>query len=268
MTLGSWWRQDLRGHALLLEAAARQGVSHFVYTSTAVVYGKPSRVPVDEGHPLNVLAARKLRTGSPRSSRRSWYCWPGQAGMSSTIVRFWWAFGDEIGGRHLREMLRTSAEGKPLAVPADWRGELPQSGRLQSGGGNNSPASGGGRQGLQPGQRLCDLGRRGANGHGGHRGTRRDRSDTARCLGRRRISPPTDGSWTTAGSGSRWASSRVERHPEFGTPCDRRSARRGGRLRARASVTRSVLRFGGRVLSRSVEASDMRFPDRHDGGTS
>src|SRR5512137_2589379 len=45
--------QDLRGHAILLEAAARQKASHFVYTSTAVVYGKPFRVPVDEDHPLN-----------------------------------------------------------------------------------------------------------------------------------------------------------------------------------------------------------------------
>ena len=116
--------QDLRGHALLLEAAARQGVSHFVYTSTAVVYGKPSRVPVDEDHPLNVLAARKPAYGIAKEFAEKLVLLAGQAGMSSTIVRFWWAFGDEIGGRHLREMLRTSAEGKPLAVPADCGGSF------------------------------------------------------------------------------------------------------------------------------------------------
>ena len=116
--------QDLRGHALLLEATARHKVSHFVYTSTAVVYGKPSRVPVDEDHPLNVLAARKPAYGVAKEFAEKLVLLAGQAGMSSTIVRFWWAFGDEIGGRHLREMLRTSAEGKALAVPADCGGSF------------------------------------------------------------------------------------------------------------------------------------------------
>jgi UDP-glucose 4-epimerase len=116
--------QDLRGHVLLLEAAARHAVSHFVYASTAVVYGKPSRVLVDEDHPLNVLAARKPAYGVAKEFAEKLVLLAGQAGVSSTIVRFWWAFGDEIGGRHLREMLRTSADGKPLAVPADCGGSF------------------------------------------------------------------------------------------------------------------------------------------------
>jgi UDP-glucose 4-epimerase len=116
--------QDLRGHALLLEAAARHKVSHFLYTSTAVVYGKPSRVPVHEDHPLNVLAARKPAYGIAKEFAEKLVLLAGQAGVSTTIVRFWWAFGEEIGGRHLREMLRTSAEGKPLAVPADCGGSF------------------------------------------------------------------------------------------------------------------------------------------------
>lgn len=116
--------QDLRGHALLLEAAARQQVAHWVYTSTAVVYGKPSRVPVDEDHPLNVLAARKPAYGVAKEFAENLVLLAGQAGMASTVVRFWWAFGEEIGGRHLREMLRTSAEGKRLAVPGDCGGSF------------------------------------------------------------------------------------------------------------------------------------------------
>lgn len=116
--------QDLRGHALLLDAAARHKVSHFVYTSTAVVYGKPSRVPVDEDHPLDVLAARKPAYGVAKEFAEKLVFLAGEAGMSSTVLRFWWAFGDEIGGRHLREMLRTSAEGKTLAVPADCGGSF------------------------------------------------------------------------------------------------------------------------------------------------
>lgn len=116
--------QDLRGHALLLEAAGRHNVAHFVYTSTAVVYGKPARTPIDEDHPLRVLEARKPAYGVAKEFAEKLTLLAGQTGMSSTVLRFWWAFGDEIGGRHLREMLRTAAEGKPLAVPADCGGSF------------------------------------------------------------------------------------------------------------------------------------------------
>jgi UDP-glucose 4-epimerase len=47
-----------------------------------------------------------------------------EAGLAATVLRFWWAFGDEIGGRHLRDMLRTAAAGKPLVVPADCGGSF------------------------------------------------------------------------------------------------------------------------------------------------
>jgi len=116
--------QDLRGHALLLEAAGRNKVSHFVHASTAVVYGKPVRIPIDEDHPLNVLAARKPAYGVAKEFAENLARLAGQGGLSSTVLRFWWAFGDEIGGRHLREMLRTAAEGKTLAVPADCGGSF------------------------------------------------------------------------------------------------------------------------------------------------
>ncbi|MBI4734509.1 MAG: NAD(P)-dependent oxidoreductase [candidate division NC10 bacterium] len=111
--------QDLRGHLLLLEAARREGVRHFLYTSTAVVYGKPIRVPIDEDHPLCVLEARKPTYGMAKEFAEKLTLLGGQTGgMPVTILRFWWAFGAEIGGRHLREMLRTAAAGKPLVVPA------------------------------------------------------------------------------------------------------------------------------------------------------
>jgi UDP-glucose 4-epimerase len=108
----------------LLEAAGRHKVAHVVYTSTAVVYGKPVRTPIDEDHPLNVLAARKPAYGVAKEFAEKLTLLAGQAGLSSTVLRFWWAFGAEIGGRHLREMLRASAEGKTLAVPADCGGSF------------------------------------------------------------------------------------------------------------------------------------------------
>lgn len=117
--------QDLRGHLLLLEAARAQKVRHFIYTSTAVVYGKPIRVPIDEDHPLRVLEARKPAYGMAKEFAEKLTLLAARAdGPPATILRFWWAFGEEIGGRHLREMLRTAAAGKPLLVPANCGGSF------------------------------------------------------------------------------------------------------------------------------------------------
>jgi UDP-glucose 4-epimerase len=117
--------QDLRGHLLLLDAAKAQGVRHFIYTSTAVVYGKPIRVPIDEDHPLRVLEARKPAYGMAKEFAEKLALLAARAeGLAVTILRFWWAFGEEIGGRHLRDMLRTAAAGKPLGVPADCGGSF------------------------------------------------------------------------------------------------------------------------------------------------
>jgi UDP-glucose 4-epimerase len=117
--------QELRGHLLLLDAAKANGVQHFIYTSTAVVYGKPVRVPIDEDHPLRVLEARKPAYGMAKEFAEKLTLLAARThALPATILRFWWAFGDEIGGRHLREMLRTAAAGKPLPVPANCGGSF------------------------------------------------------------------------------------------------------------------------------------------------
>ncbi len=116
---------DLRGHLLLLEAAKAQGVRHFIYTSTAVVYGKPLRAPIDEEHPLRVLAARKPAYGIAKEfAEKLTLLAAEEAGLSATVLRFWWAFGAAIGGRHLRDMLRTASAGGAVAVPADCGGSF------------------------------------------------------------------------------------------------------------------------------------------------
>jgi UDP-glucose 4-epimerase len=35
----------------LIEAAVRRGVRHFIFSSTAAVYGNPARIPVHEDEP-------------------------------------------------------------------------------------------------------------------------------------------------------------------------------------------------------------------------
>ena len=117
--------QDLRGHLGLLEAARSQQVRHFIYMSTAVVYGKPVRVPIDEDHPLRVLEARKPAYGLAKEFAEKLTLLKARVeALPATIVRFWWAFGETIAGRHLREMLQTAAAGQPVRVPADCGGSF------------------------------------------------------------------------------------------------------------------------------------------------
>jgi UDP-glucose 4-epimerase len=117
--------QDLRGHIFLLEEMASQKVGHLIYTSTAVVYGKPRYSPIDEGHPLVVEEARKPLYGIAKAAAEKLCLMYGKTkGPPATIIRFWWAYGEEIGGKHLREMLKTASAGSLLEVPGDSGGSF------------------------------------------------------------------------------------------------------------------------------------------------
>lgn len=117
--------QDLRGHIYLLEEMASRKVRHLIYASTAVVYGKPRYSPIDEEHPLRVEEARKPLYGIAKAAAEKLCLMYGKTkGPPATVVRFWWAYGDDIGGKHLREMLKTASEGTPLEVPADSGGSF------------------------------------------------------------------------------------------------------------------------------------------------
>jgi len=116
---------DLRGHICLQEVARRERVRRLLYTSTAVVYGKPVHYPLDEDHPLLVLAARKPTYALAKEfAEKLTLFGAASGGPPAVVLRFWWAFGSEIGGRHLREMLNAAAAGQTLAVPADCGGSF------------------------------------------------------------------------------------------------------------------------------------------------
>ncbi|APC08794.1 NAD-dependent epimerase/dehydratase family protein [Neomoorella thermoacetica] len=109
---------DLIGHINLLTAAARAGVKHFIYASTATVYGRAAGHPVVEEHPCLVGEARKPLYALGKFAAEELcrqYC--REQGLPVTIFRFWWAFGDEIGGRHLRNLIRVALNGEVLRVP-------------------------------------------------------------------------------------------------------------------------------------------------------
>jgi len=119
------FEQDLIGHLYLLEEATSRKVRHLIYASTAVVYGKPKISPIDEEHPLFVEEARKPLYGIAKAAAEKLCIMYSKEGkVPSTVIRFWWAYGDDIGGKHLRAMLKTAAAGELLEVPAGAGGSF------------------------------------------------------------------------------------------------------------------------------------------------
>jgi UDP-glucose 4-epimerase len=60
-----YYRNNTLSSHALLSAAVDSGVKHFVFSSTAAVYGAPDKVPVEEGDPklpINPYGASKLMT--------------------------------------------------------------------------------------------------------------------------------------------------------------------------------------------------------------
>ena len=50
---GKYWRNNTAGVLNLLDAMRGAGVSKFVFSSTAAIFGEPEVVPIDEDHPKN-----------------------------------------------------------------------------------------------------------------------------------------------------------------------------------------------------------------------
>jgi UDP-glucose 4-epimerase len=126
--------KDLSAEQSLLDLARAEGVRRFVYASSAVVYGKPLRTPIGEDHPLLVLQARKPAYALAKEMGEKLALLAGLgAGPPATVLRFWWSFGGEIGGRHLRDLLRTAASGEPVRVPQGCGGSFLSAGDLAQG---------------------------------------------------------------------------------------------------------------------------------------
>jgi UDP-glucose 4-epimerase len=116
---------DLKGHLLLLDAVAAEKISHFFYTSTAVVYGKPVKSPVTEEDPCLVEDARKPFYGIAKlTAEKLLLAYFRTKALPVTIFRFWWSYGEEIGGRHLRNLIKLAQAGEPLTVPKEAGGSF------------------------------------------------------------------------------------------------------------------------------------------------
>jgi UDP-glucose 4-epimerase len=116
---------DLAGQITLLSAAAAAQVPHFFYISSAIVYGSPSSFSISETDPCLAEKARKPFYGVAKLAAEKFALafWK-TTGLPVTIFRFWWSYGAEIGGRHLRDLLKRAAAGEPLAVAAGAGGSF------------------------------------------------------------------------------------------------------------------------------------------------
>jgi UDP-glucose 4-epimerase len=111
------FEEDIKGHLHLLEAASSSGVKHFIYTSTATVYGRAVLHPVTESHPSLIGDARKpLYTLGKYTAEELCRFHNRERSLPVTIFHFWWAFGEKIGGRHLRDLVKESLRHQPLEM--------------------------------------------------------------------------------------------------------------------------------------------------------
>jgi UDP-glucose 4-epimerase len=109
--------EDIRGHITLLEAASSSKVRRLIYTSTATVYGRAVVHPVTETHPCLIGEARKpLYALGKYAAEELCMFYYREGKVPVTVFRFWWAFGDSIGGRHLRDLVKKAVNNQPLEM--------------------------------------------------------------------------------------------------------------------------------------------------------
>jgi UDP-glucose 4-epimerase len=109
---------DMMGLLNLLDASVKNQVKQFIFVSSAVVYGSPKYSPIDEKHPCRVENSRKpLYAWAKFSGETLCLVYQKEHGLPVTNIRFWWGFGEEIGGKHLRSMIQTALDKKTIQVP-------------------------------------------------------------------------------------------------------------------------------------------------------
>ena len=85
----------------------------------------PVASPVTEESPCLVEDSRKPFYATAKlAAERTALAYGRTRGLPVSIVRFWWSYGREIGGRHLRDMAATARAGGTLAVPAGAGGSF------------------------------------------------------------------------------------------------------------------------------------------------
>ena len=109
---------DIGGLLNLLDASVENNVKQFIFVSSAVVYGSPAYTPIDEKHSCEVEDSRKpLYALTKYTAEKLCLVYQKEHNLQVTNIRFWWGFGEEIGGKHLRSMILEALDSKVIEVP-------------------------------------------------------------------------------------------------------------------------------------------------------
>ena len=111
---GRYFINNVGGTARLLEAAYRNGVRRFVFSSTCAVYGTPESTPIDESAPINPESPYG-ETKALVERMLHWY--DKSLGMRSTSLRYFNAAGAAMDGS-LGEDWSLTQNLVPLAMKA------------------------------------------------------------------------------------------------------------------------------------------------------
>lgn len=118
---------DVKAYTYLLDAAVEHGVKHVINATTSVSYGKPLASPVDETHPHLVEQSRNPSYALAKLiTEELSKIYAEQHGMSVNNVMIWYAYGDVIGGRQIRGMIRDAIQKGVIEVPAASGGSFLQ----------------------------------------------------------------------------------------------------------------------------------------------
>lgn len=99
-----YYRNNMAATTQLLSSMIKQGVKHFIFSSTAAVYGEPQAIPITEDHssnPTNPYGASKIAVERMLQDCDAAY------GLKSVTLRYFNAAGadesGQIGERHTYE---------------------------------------------------------------------------------------------------------------------------------------------------------------------
>jgi len=117
-----YYRNNVMNTQNLLDVMVRHGVNHFIFSSTAAIFGNPVYVPIDEEHPkqpINPYGRSKLMVEQILKDYDSAY------GLKSICLRYFNAAGADPEGRlgerhdpetHLIPLVLQAASGKRDAI--------------------------------------------------------------------------------------------------------------------------------------------------------
>ena len=118
---------DVKGYQYLLDAAVEYGVKHVANTTTAVSYGKPLSNPVreDQAH-LVEMSRNPVYALAKLTTEELGKIYAVQHGLQVNNLMVWYAYGNVIGGRNIRAMIRDAIEKGRIEVPAKSGGSFLQ----------------------------------------------------------------------------------------------------------------------------------------------